>query len=349
MKEMMSKGYATESEAVAENGKCWYLPHHGVYNQNKPGKIRVVFDLSAEFQGASINKSLLPGPDLANQIIAILLRFREEPVAVTGDIEAMYHQVKIPVKQRSFLRFLWWKDSDPQNEVVDHEMMVFGGVSSPSCSNYALQKTAADNVKKYGNEASTIVKKNFYVDDMLKSFPDVKTAGDMVNKVRALYLEGGFNLRKFTSNDVDVLKVIPNDLRKDGLKDKDLKLGNFTDHKALGVKWNIKNDALGFIIRMNDKPATRRGLLAALSSIYDPLGLGAPFLLKGRQIIQTLCKQIQKWDDPINDEVAQEWLKWRNNLMTLQDKSLPRCMKPKDFGNIINCTLHHFSDASQTG
>ena len=59
---------------------------------------------------------------------------------------------------------------------------------------------------------------------MLKSFPDVKTAGDMVNKVRARCLEGGFNLRKFTSNDVDLPKVIPNNLRKDGTKDKDLKL-----------------------------------------------------------------------------------------------------------------------------
>ena len=278
MKELMSKGYATESTAVAENGKSWYLPHHGVYNQNKPGNIRVVFDLSTEFQGTSTNKSLLPGPDLANQIIGILLRFREEPVAVTGDIEAMYHKVKIPVKKRSFLRFLWWKYSDPQNEVVDHEMTahVFGGVFSPSCSNYALQKTAAENIKKYGNEASPIAKKNFYVDDMLKSSPDVKTAGNMVNKVRALCLEGGFSLRKFTSNGVDVLKVIPNDFRTDALKDKDLKLGNFTDDKALGVKWNIKDDTLGFIIKMNDKPATRRGLLAGLSSIYDPLGLGAP-------------------------------------------------------------------------
>ena len=69
---------------------------------------------------------------------------------------------------------------------------------------------------------------------MLKSFPDVKTAGDMVNKVRALRLEGRFNLRKFTSNDVDVLKVIPNDLRKDGLKDEDLKLGNLLTIKHLG-------------------------------------------------------------------------------------------------------------------
>ena len=78
---------------------------------------------------------------------------------------------------------------------------------------------------------------------------------------------------------------------------------------------------------MNNNPATRQGLLAALSSIYDLLGLGAPFLLKGRQIIQTLCKQNLKWDDPTDDEIAQEWLKWRNNLIMLQDKSLSRCMK----------------------
>ena len=103
---------------------------------------------------------------------------------------------------------------------------LFGSISPPSCSNYTLKKTAADNINKYGNEGSTIVKRNFYVDDLLKSFPDVMTAGDMVNKVRALCLEGGFNLRKFTNNDVDLLKVIPNDLRKDGMKDKDLKLGN---------------------------------------------------------------------------------------------------------------------------
>ena len=66
---------------------------------------------------------------------------------------------------------------------------MFGGISSPSCCNYPLKKTAADNVNKYGNKVSTIVKRNVYVDDMLKSFPDVKAAGDMVKKVRALCLE----------------------------------------------------------------------------------------------------------------------------------------------------------------
>ena len=89
VKELTSKGYAKESSKVAELGHCWYLPHHGVYHPNKSGKIRVAFDLSAEHHGVSINKEMLPGPDLTNQIVGVFLRFREEPIAVTGDIEAV--------------------------------------------------------------------------------------------------------------------------------------------------------------------------------------------------------------------------------------------------------------------
>ena len=100
---------------------------------------------------------------------------------------------------------------------------------------------------------------------------------------------------------------------------------------------------------MSDKPVTRRGLLAALSSVYDPLGLGAPFLLKGRQIIQNLCRNNLTWDDPIDDSSSYEWLKWRNQLMTLQDMNITRCIKPKNFGEVIHCSLHYFSDACETG
>ena len=66
----------------------------------------MIFDLSAEFHGTSINKTLLSRPDMTKQIIGVLLRFREEQIAATGDIEAMYDQVKVPENQRCFLQFL---------------------------------------------------------------------------------------------------------------------------------------------------------------------------------------------------------------------------------------------------
>ena len=35
--------------------------------------------------------------------------------------------------------------------------------------------------------------------------------------------------------------------------------------------------------------------------------------------------------------------------MTLQDINITRCIKPKKFGKVIHCSLHHFSDACETG
>ena len=55
----------------------------------------------------------LSRPDLTKQIVGVLLRFREEQIAVMEDIEAMFHQLKVPKDQCSFLKFLWWNNSDP--------------------------------------------------------------------------------------------------------------------------------------------------------------------------------------------------------------------------------------------
>ena len=127
-------------------------------------------------------------------------------------------------------------------------------------------------------------------------------------------MEAGFNLTKFFSDHIEVLKSIPDECRKDGVKDKDLNFDILSENKALGVKWNIQEYTLGFIIKMDDKLATQRGLLAALSVVQGPLGLGAPFLLKGRLIIQRLCKNNLNWDEPTDDDTVQEWLECRNNL-----------------------------------
>ena len=56
------KGYAKrvpEDELVIDDKPLWYLPHHPVFNPNKPGKTRVVFDCAAKFRGMSLNDQLL--------------------------------------------------------------------------------------------------------------------------------------------------------------------------------------------------------------------------------------------------------------------------------------------------
>ena len=117
--------------------------HHGVQHASKPGKVRIVFDCSANYGGTSLNNKLLSGLDLTNQLAEVLIRFHTEEVAFMGGIEAMHYRQRVPKEQRSVLRFLFREDS---NLGSDHEMCVhvFGGTSSPGCCNYALQKRAID-------------------------------------------------------------------------------------------------------------------------------------------------------------------------------------------------------------
>jgi hypothetical protein len=119
MKELLNKGYAEiipNNEVHRNDGAVWYLPHHPVLHDKKPDKVRIVFDCSAKYAGSSLNDQVLKGPDLMNNLVGVLLRFREDYVAVMSDVEAMFHQVKVPHDDCDVLRFLWWPNGDLDNE-----------------------------------------------------------------------------------------------------------------------------------------------------------------------------------------------------------------------------------------
>ena len=351
MDDLMKKGYARKCKGEPPDGKKWYLPHHGVYHPAKPGKVRVVFDCSAEYLGTSINKELLSGPDLTNQIVGTLTKFRKEPVAFMADIEAMFFQVFVPEEQRSFLRFLWWENADLSRPHEDHEMCVhlFGGTSSPGCSNYAIKDTSEEYKEEFGILAAETLKKNFYVDDCLKSVLTVEEAIQLIQNVKGMCAAGGFNLTKFISNNKEVLQSIPDADRKKGVKDCDLSKGTLPTDRALGVMWNTEEDTFGFKIQIKQKPFTRRGMLSMLSSMYDPMGFISPFMLTGRKIIQELCEENLSWDQAVPDDIKTRWQAWQQNLFKLEEIKIPRCFKPRNFGKIIDSSLHHFSDASEEG
>ena len=247
---------------------------------------------------------------LTIQLIGVLTRSRQEEVAVMADIEKMYFQILVTDEHRSLLRFLWWNGGDMSKEIIDHEMCVhvFRGVSSGACSNYALRRTAIEKENKYGKDAAETLKNNFYVDDMLKSVENEDKAIRLMKDVKSMCQEGDFNLKKFAGDSKRVLQSIPEKDRKMGVKNSDL-LGSLPEKRALGVLWNVENDTLGFKVNLKQKLLTRRGALSVFSSIYDPVGFGAPFLLKEKQIIRKLCQLNLKWDEDISDEISNEWLR----------------------------------------
>ena len=159
MNSIIAKGFARKvpsDRLFAKTGQLWCIPHHGVYHAKKPNKIRVVFDCSARCGGTSLNDQLLQGPDLTNRLVGVLTRFRQGPVAFMSDIDAMFHQVRVPEGQRDLLRFLWWPDGDLTQNLEEYQMNVhlFGAVSSPSCSIFALRKAADDAEEAVGPETA---------------------------------------------------------------------------------------------------------------------------------------------------------------------------------------------------
>ena len=124
----MEKGYIkrlTKEEAAAPVTRKWYLPHHPVINPKTPGKVRRVCDAAAKFQGSSLNSHLLSGPDLLNNLVGIFMRFREEKVALSGDIEAMFNQVAILEADQVSLRFLWRQSPKSVIEVYQFVRHIF--------------------------------------------------------------------------------------------------------------------------------------------------------------------------------------------------------------------------------
>ena len=102
MKNIIEKGYAKKVALLrlkTEEGKDWYLPHHGIYHPKKQDKIWVVYGCSCQYEGRSLNKELLQGPDMTNSLVGVLSRFRQEPIAFMADIEAMFYQVFVPEEQ----------------------------------------------------------------------------------------------------------------------------------------------------------------------------------------------------------------------------------------------------------
>ena len=345
----IAKGYAQKlnREEIQRTTKhTWYLPHHGVTNSNKPGKVRVVFDAAAVHMKTSLNENLLTGPDLLNSLFGVLQRFRFHPVALVADVEAMFHQVKVPDIDCDVLRFLWKEDVHMPGPPDEYKMMVhiFGAKDSPCCANYALRRTAKDNIHTFSSAAVNTVLRDFYVDDLVKSVGDEKQAVSLAEELTQLLKTGGFHLHKWLSNSPEVLNSISKSERAvDAL---DLDLDELPVQRALGLRWDVREDSFIFSPRVREVPETKRGVVSFVSSIFDPCGFIAPYTLRGKCLIQELWRQNVDWDESLPQDLVPRWMSFVEEVDDLSNFCLPRYLKGFSPATKL-VELHIFSDASE--
>ncbi|XP_044751740.1 uncharacterized protein LOC123311734 [Coccinella septempunctata] len=217
IEEYVEKGYARKlsySEVQQRSGRRWFLPHFAVTNKNKPGKIRFVFDAAAKTNGVSLNDVLLKGPDLLNSLLGVIFKFRQRNIAVTADIQEMFHRVFIRPEDRNAQLFLWKGRGTYERNPDVYEMvaMIFGAVSSPTSAQFVMRKNAAEFKQSYPKAFKAITERH-YVDDYLDSFDTIEEAKEVTSDVIEVQRRGGFTIRNWASNSKEVLRNIPEEYR----------------------------------------------------------------------------------------------------------------------------------------
>ena len=350
IQEYVAKGYARKmlpSEVKNVGPKTWYLPHHPVFNINKPDKIRIVMDAAAKKDGVCLNDYLHTGPDLTNNLIGVLLRFRNHPIAIVADIASMFHQVRVKQEDKDALRFLWTDDVNSIGPPDVYQMLVhiFGAKDSPCCAGFALRKTAIDNQHRYSSLAVKTVLRDFYVDDLLKSVESDIEAQNLIKELKEMLASSGFNLTKLFSNSQSALSAVAScDL---GRNKETMELEKSPIERTLGILWDIKYDKFTFSSKPPGKtiPNTKRSVLKTVSSVFDPLGFLAPFLVRAKIILQDLWRRKCNWDDKLSKSEADSWKNWLTELQNVELFKIRRCYTI--YTGVHRIELHIFVDASE--
>ena len=330
-------------------------PHESylsVFPVSNKDKTRLVFDSSAKSAGKSLNDCLYKGPDATNRLIGVLNRFRKGEVGFVADVEKMFHAFWVPTEQRDALRFFWWDNNCPGNElkIFRANVHIFGNRSSPSVATYALRHTTTSNFAETVPNSCSYINTNFYVDDGLGSEDSVESAIKTLSGARAILAEFNIRLHKIVSNDRSVLEAFPTSEVDENVRERDL--ASLSSHNTLGLSWNLDEDTLSLKYTLIDRPFTKRGVLSSIGLIYDPLGFIAPIVLAGRILQREILEDVKNqdensdWDTPLPERWHQRWLSWWEDLPGGLNIRVPRCHHPRNFGQVASSELHVFCDAS---
>ncbi|XP_046868784.1 uncharacterized protein LOC124461292, partial [Drosophila willistoni] len=321
---LVEKGYArmlTPEEIAAPIRRTWYLPTFITKNPNNPEKVRLVWDAAAQSGGKALNDYIWSGPDLLNSLFDLLLSFREGRVAICGDIAEMFHQIRVRPADTHAQRFLWFDSKSERQEpnVYVMEALTFGINCAPCIAHFIRDKNADRFCQQYP-QAAQAMKDYHYVDDFIYSVDNYVEVGNIATQVRDIHAAGGFHIRNWSSNSKEVLRIL------------------FTFIcKFARLKRNVLD---------SDKTPTKRELVQALMSMYDPLGFISCFTIELKVLLQEVWRSGIGWDTGLPNALLPKWIRWKRILTTIAGLTIPRCYFNSS-DQIHDVQLHTFVDASE--
>ncbi|XP_029170516.1 uncharacterized protein LOC114940160 [Nylanderia fulva] len=244
---------------TADDLKC-YLPHHGVLKESSTTtKLRVVFNGSQRTQaGTSLNSHLLTGANLLPALNDVLLRWRWHRYVFVTDVEKMYRQILVHPEDCRLQTILWRHNKTDEIQEYDLLTVTYGMACAPFLAIRTLRQLCADEGTQFP-QGATALKRDCYVDDVVTGADNLDDAINLQTELRHLCTAGGFPLKKWASNNSEVLAGVPQEHR--------LPQGPHSwdgeSHSTLSLRWHPQDDWFAFAIHPRSVTEfTKRRVLA---------------------------------------------------------------------------------------
>ncbi|XP_063989926.1 uncharacterized protein LOC135169119 [Diachasmimorpha longicaudata] len=332
-------GHMRRAPIEEEPSTAYYLPHHGVLREDAlTTKLRVVFNGSSKTSsGISLNDILHPGGKLQADTMNVVTWLRKHKLVFGTDIVKMFRQINVHKDQWNLQRILW---HNSQQQLITYELttVTYGLNCSPWLSLRVLQQLVEDEDHRYPAAVETLTKGR-YVDDIYGGAETAEELREIAWQLNGLYQAGGFPLQKWSSNCPQALETL-------GISSTQ-SIIQFQEPipKVLGLYWHQTSDTFQYKSKEFDSAVfTKRTTLSEIAQLFDPLGLIAPVVTRGKIIIQDLWKLQLNRDEPLPEDYQRQWKDFRLNLNTLNQISVPRWMRISSKTRRIQ--IHGFADAS---
>ena len=199
-----------------------------------------------------------------NNMMGVLLRFREELVCIVGDIRKISRSVKLSLLDQHTRRFLWrnMDTSIPPKTYVMNSVS-FGDKPAGTIVQMVLRKTADMKRDQYPDVWQFILRSS-YVVGILDSVASYEKAVELTKRIDYVLNFGGFKIKSWIvsggypgTNEVkEVEPQVPSDILYDSnhsvLLDDTFNTEdtNIQGHKVLGVRWDQRSDEIYFSVKL---------------------------------------------------------------------------------------------------
>lgn len=201
---------------------------------------------------------------------------------MSTDIAKMYRQVLINTVQRSLQRILVRDDPSETLKTYELNTVTYGQASANFLAIRCLFQLA-NEIQESKPHIARILREGFYVDDMVTGADSVQDAQVICREVSDILREGCFDLRKWCSNQPEILSEI-------GLSHSAFDVFDFSSDgrmKTLGLTWACQADCLVYNINIDsiERKITKRTVLSSVSKIFVPLGLLSPCTITAKILL----------------------------------------------------------------